>query len=391
MADIADITRIRQETHISLDIKMPEDKKQYDIDLSANRMNPDYFPFTVWAKLSREVISEKSRELMEISPTSGIYELRLAIANHLKSFRNMLVDPNQIVVGAGTEYLYGILVQLLGADKKYCIENPGYKKLVKIYSQYNIDCRFASMDENGVTVGELRKTDADIAHICPNHHFPTGIIMPASRRYEVLAWANEKNGRYIIEDDYDSEFHIGGKPIPTLFSIDACDKVIYMNTFSKSLSPTIRMSYMILPVPLANRFYKELSFYSCTVSNFEQYTLASFIGRGYFEKHINRMRLYYSRLRKQLMECFNRSELRRKCRVIECESGLHFLIKLDTALSEEEVEKRLDSKGIHLQKISDYCMVPDKNKEHYYIINYSNIDINNVEYAFSQIYECIRE
>ena len=147
-------------------------------------------------------MSTRSRELMKVSPTGGIYELRKAIAEYLKSFRGMLVDANQIVMGAGTEYLYGMLVQLLGNNREYCIENPGYKKLVQIYQQHQIICRYADMDEDGITVEGLRKSGADIAHISPGHHFPSGITMPAHRRYEVLAWANEKNGRYIIEDDY---------------------------------------------------------------------------------------------------------------------------------------------------------------------------------------------
>ena len=150
----------------------------------------------------------------------------------------MQVDPDQIIVGAGTEYLYGMLVKLLGKDKIYCIENPGYKKIRQIYESNGAQCIFSNMDASGILVEELEK--CDIAHISPTHHFPTGITMPVTRRYELLAWANEKEGRYIIEDDYDSEFRLNGKPIPSLQSIDACGKVIYMNTFSKSLTSTIR-------------------------------------------------------------------------------------------------------------------------------------------------------
>ena len=221
----------------------------------------------------REVMSNNQKELMTISPSSGVKELRKAIAEHLKSFRGMLIDPDQIIIGAGTEFLYGQIVQLLGNDKSYGIENPGYKKLATVYKQLHADCRFLSMDSEGVTLESLLGTKTEVAHICPNHHFPTGITMPASRRYEILGWANSGNGRYIIEDDYDSEFRLTGKPIPTLFSIDVNEKVIYMNTFSKSLSPTIRISYMVLPVHLANLFYKKMGQNSCTVSNFEQYTL----------------------------------------------------------------------------------------------------------------------
>ena len=385
VANINEMSRVPAGTSIKLDIKIPEKPAKFRFDLSNNKINSDNFPFSIWAKLLRETMSERSRELMEVSPTGGIYELRAAIADYLKSFRGMLVDPDQIVIGAGTEYLYGLLIQILGKNKKYCIENPGYKKLAQIYKQYHIECGFADIDDSGISVDSLHKSGADIAHISPNHHFPTGITMPANRRYEVLAWANEEAGRYIIEDDYDSEFRANGKPLPTLFSIDACEKVIYMNTFSKSLTPTIRISYMILPVHLANIFYSRLSFYSCTVSNFEQYTLASFIDRGYFEKHINRMRLYYIRQRKRLISCIENSNLKDKCEIIENESGLHFLLRLRTDIPDEVLKEKMKESGIKIQSLSEFYLSDKGAKEHYFIINYSNIDLNK----FTQVSEII--
>ena len=385
VANINEMSRVPAGTSIKLDIKIPEKPAKFRFDLSNNKINHDNFPFSIWAKLLRETMSERSRELMEVSPTGGIYELRAAIADYLKSFRGMLVDPDQIVIGAGTEYLYGLLIQILGKNKKYCIENPGYKKLAQIYKQYHIECGFADIDDSGISVDSLHKSGADIAHISPNHHFPTGITMPANRRYEVLAWANEEAGRYIIEDDYDSEFRANGKPLPTLFSIDACEKVIYMNTFSKSLTPTIRISYMILPVHLANIFYSRLSFYSCTVSNFEQYTLASFIDRGYFEKHINRMRLYYIRQRKRLISCIENSSLKDKCEIIENESGLHFLLRLRTDIPDEVLKEKMKESGIKIQSLSEFYLSDEGAKEHYFIINYSNIDLNK----FTQVSEII--
>ena len=385
VANINEMSRVPAGTSIKLDIKIPEKPAKFRFDLSNNKINPDNFPFSIWAKLLRETMSDRSRELMEVSPTGGIYELRAAIADYLKSFRGMLVDPDQIVIGAGTEYLYGLLIQILGKNKKYCIENPGYKKLAQIYKQYHIECGFADIDDSGISVDSLHKSGADIAHISPNHHFPTGITMPANRRYEVLAWANEEAGRYIIEDDYDSEFRANGKPLPTLFSIDACEKVIYMNTFSKSLTPTIRISYMILPVHLANIFYSRLSFYSCTVSNFEQYTLASFIDRGYFEKHINRMRLYYIRQRKRLISCIENSSLKDKCEIIENKSGLHFLLRLRTDIPDEVLKEKMKESGIKIQSLSEFYLSDEGAKEHYFIINYSNIDLNK----FTQVSEII--
>ena len=390
VAGIAGMTPVPKKASIRLDIKLPPVEQTYDIDLSNNQMNPDNFPFSVWAKLMRETISGRSDALMKPSPTGGIDELKTAIVEHLKSFRGMLVDPNQIVIGSGTEYLYSLIIQLLGRDKCYCIENPGYQKLSRIYRQHNITCRFAEMDENGITIDGLRKSGAQIAHISPTHHFPTGITMPASRRYEVLAWANEEEGRIIIEDDYDSEFRPNGKPIPPLFSIDACEKVIYMNTFSKSLASTIRISYMVLPAYLANRFYDQLSFYSCTVSTFEQYTLAAFIRQGYFEKHINRMRLYYSRQRKRVLDFIGKSELNRYCKIIENDSGLHFLLQIDTNQTDQQLKDRLGEKGIHVKTLSEYYVTADHPCSHMILINYSNIDTARLPDALDTICACIR-
>lgn len=372
----------RAELHY--DIELPK-KEEVFCDLAANGIPSENFPFSVWAKISREVMAEKKEELMEIAPVSGVWELREAIAGHLQSFRGMLVDPNQIVVGAGTECLYGFITELLGRDKKYTIENPGYQKLASIYQQREIICGYAPMDEKGVTVEGLQASATEVAHICPNHHFPTGITMPASRRYEVLSWANGKEGRYIIEDDYDSEFRVVGKPIPTLFSIDGCEKVIYMNTFSKSLTPTIRISYMVLPVHLANRFYETMSFYSCTVSNFEQYTLAQFIRQGYFEKHINRMRLYYGKQRRKIMETIEKSRLNTFCRIQENDSGLHFLVRLATAAADGRIVEEFAELGIKVRALSEYYVEGKEEKQHFFIINYSNLEVAKVREVIERL------
>ena len=359
---------------VSYDIHVPKSKEEYKYDLSNNGTDPANFPFSVWTKISRDVMSNRKNELMTISPSGGVRELREAIANHLNSFRGMLVDPDQIIVGAGTEYLYGIITQLLGKDKKYVIEDPGYKKLMKIYNQDGIDCRCAFMDNSGVMVSELERVEAQVAHICPNHHFPTGITMPVSRRYEILNWANENENRYIIEDDYDSEFRSVGRPVPTLFSIDGNEKVIYINTFSKSLTPTIRISYMVLPIHLINKFYETMSFYACTVSNFEQYTLAQFISNGYFEKHINRMRLFYKRQRESLIEAIENSTISNSCTVIDNDAGLHFLVKIDTKLDSKDLQQILLKEGIKISALADYYFIDKPKEKNLYIINYSMIN-----------------
>lgn len=365
------------------------DEEEYLFDFSSNSIESSNFPFSIWAKLTREVISLKQEQLLKTSFCGGVMELKTAIANHLRSFRGMSVDPDQIIIGAGTEYLYGLLIKLLGNDKKYCIENPGYTKLKKIYESNQVECCFARLDENGIRIEDLEKQDAKIAHISPNHHFPTGITMPVSRRYELLKWASESKDRYIIEDDYDSEFRQKGNPIPTMQSIDDIGRVIYMNTFSKSLTSTIRISYMVLPEQLANEFYKKLSFYSCTVSTFEQYTLAAFISQGYFEKHINRMRLHYGRKRTQILELMNQVFTKEQCTIIENDSGLHFILQLNTTKTDLQVKEILKKQKIKISSISDYEMNSQSQDTHQFILNYSGIDVKELQTALQKIRDCV--
>ncbi len=380
VSDLKNISSFNEEQKVTLNINLPK-KSDVFFDFSSNRTDAENFPFSIWAKLMRENMSIKEEALMQVSPAGGVRELREAIAKHLSSFRGMNIDPNQIVLGAGTEYLYGLLIKLLGDDKVYAVENPGYRKITQIYESSGVKVCRVEMDDSGVKVSQLRTKKAEIAHISPTHHFPTGITMPVKRRREMLEWADEEEGRYIIEDDYDSEFRLKGKPIPPLMNMDENGKVIYINTFSKSLASTIRISYMVLPEKLANEFYQRLYFYSNTISTFEQYTLAEFISRGYFEKHINRMRLHYGRRRKEILdiisETFDESELR----VIENDSGLHFILELSTLRSDREIEESLLEKGINISAVSDFEVSAQNADSHRFILNYSGLDIEGLKPA----------
>lgn len=354
-------------------------------DFAANHTAPENFPFTIWARLLRSVISEEKEALMTPSPSAGTARLRRAICAHLRAFRGMNAAPEQIIVGAGTEYLYSLLIQLFGAQRVYAVEDPGYRKISKIYGSHGVKCRHIPLDAGGVAMQELEASGADILHISPSHHFPTGIVTPVSRRYELLAWASKSDSRYIIEDDYDSEFRLEGRPVPTLSSIDVMEKVIYMNTFSKSLTPTIRISYMVLPEHLVRRFYEKLSFYSCTVSNFEQLTLASFIEEGYLEKHINRMRTFYRNRRDDILNAIAGSPLAARVRITEEDAGLHFLMKIDTKLTEQEFRREALSRGIRLAPLSDYYDDPDRAPVNTYIINYSDIQPERLKEAIEAL------
>lgn len=365
-------------------------RRQYVADFVSNRIKPEQFPFSVWSKLLRETILNRHEELLETPPWGGIQELRQAISGQLKEFRNMDVSAKQIIIGAGTEYLYGLLIQLLGRDRIYAVEDPGYHKIAKIYQNNDVQCRFIPVGKNGMDVNLLEESASHVAHISPSHHFPTGIVTPIGKRYELLGWATRKEGRYIIEDDYDSEFRLSGKPIPTLQSIDRSERVIYMNTFTKSLASTIRISYMVLPKHLLKEFEKRLSFYSCTVSNFEQYTLARFIEEGYFEKHINRMRTYYRRIRDELMAAIGGSPLASCCKITEEDAGLHFLLHINTELSDEELLKRTERAGIHLTGLSEYYYNPTQDvPAHTFIINYSGLSAGEIENVVKLFTKCI--
>ena len=356
-------------------------------DLSNNRVNVDNFPFSIWSRIMRKTMGEKQNLLLSPMKTEGVYELRRAISHHLSSFRGMAVSPSQIIVGAGTEYLYSLIIQLLGRDKLYALEDPGYMKLERIYNANGMRSIKVELDEKGLSLLSLEKSSADIAHISPNHHYPTGITMPLDRRYEILSWAAKEDERYIIEDDYDSEFRVSRNPVPTLYTLDTSGSVIYMNTFSKSLASTVRISYMVLPDSLAERFKDNFSFYSSTVSSFEQYTLASFIEEGFFEKHINRMRLYYIRQRQAVLSLLSSSLMKDKCSVIENDSGLHFILRLNTVLSDKEVKEILYREGIKISALSDYSR--SSSISHDFIISYSNLDMDAFKKALGILSEII--
>lgn len=371
-------------------VQLASGSSNYFADFTSNQTSSEHFPFSIWAKLTRELLAHNQQELLTNPPCGGILPLREAIAKHLKDFRDMTVAPEQIIIGAGTEYLYGLLIQLLGFDKRYAVEEPGYSKISQIYESHCISYNFAIMDSLGVKIEDLENQNIDIVHISPAHHFPIGTVMPISRRYELLGWAAKSNRRYIIEDDYDSEYRLNGQPIPTLQSIDVQEKVIYINTFTKTLASTIRISYVVLPKHLVNIFYSRMFFYSCTVSNFEQYILARFISEGYFEKHINRMRNYYRNKRDKLLHAIETSPLASYVTIFEEDAGLHFLLKINTKLSDKEFILKMEQTGIKLSSLSQYFQTSPKEVEHIFIINYSFVTEENMEKAIRMIYYALQ-
>ncbi len=345
------------------------------IDLTVNA--PEHFPFSVWSRLQRQVMLDLGEQLLSSMPNQGVFELRHAISAHLAAFRGMQVDPAHILIGAGGDFLCNLLLQLLGTDKIFAVEEPGYEKTRRIYQSGGARCIAAPMDGSGVIPQALGS--AQVLHISPSHHFPTGLVTPLHRRKELLRWASEGE-RYIIEDDYDSEFRFNERPVSAMYSLDRAGRVIYMNSFTKSLAPSIRISYLVLPPSLMQRFREKLGFYGCTVPSFEQYTLARFLQRGYFEKHINRLRRGYKLRRDQVVQVIRRCPFASRLTILEQDAGLHFLVRVDSHYSAQTLVDICRDFGIRVRSLQSYYHRPvDAGAEKCLLVNYSSLRPEKME------------
>lgn len=369
---------------------LPEEKrteeKNWLLDLKSGGRGTEGFPFSVWAKLMRRVLSDRGVDLMRATPHNGALELRRAIAEHLYRFRGLSVSPEQIVVGAGSEYLYNLAVQLLGQRRIYGVEDPGYPKASRIYQLNGAQCRSVPIDSQGVPPEALAESDVQVMHLSPSHQFPTGAVLPIARRQALLHWACQVGqDRYLIEDDYDSEFRFTGRPIPSLQSIDPAGRVIYMNTFSRSLAPSLRIGYMVLPTTLLDRYSKRLGFYACPVPAIEQYTLARFLFEGYFEQHVNRMRGFYRTRRDQVIAAIQKSALAERCRVWGQEGGLHFLLTLETTVPDMKLAQAAEGRGLRLSFVSDYSSFRERVQPHVLIMRYPGVEPDRLPQALDRL------
>lgn len=361
----------------------------YLVDLKANKNNMEMFPASTWYRMMRETLSYDTSRLLDTVPFNGLSELRVAIARYLLEFRGMTVSPDQIIIGAGTEYLYTRLIQLLGRNTHFAVEDPGYNKIRAIYRSNEVFYQAIPLDKDGIRMELLEASGCDVVHVSPAHHFPIGFVMPITRRLELLSWANAKKGRYIIEDDYDCEYRYHGIPVPPLYSIDVRQKVIYMNTFSKSIAPAVRISYMVLPEELMEKYISTMNFYSCSVSSFDQFTLAKFMDGGYLERHINRMKRFYVKQHNDFIETIRRSPLSGKTQIIEDAAGTHFLLKVQTELTDKELIQRLRERKILISCLSEYCEHDNPDYTATLIINYSGINIQQITYFVKTLDEIL--
>ena len=340
----------------------PEPRKETEeerTDLSRGRTEAERFPFSVWSRLLRTVMLEEGERLLLPTDSFGVYPLRLAIARYLYRMRGLQVLPEQILVGAGAEYLFQLCIQLLGRERIWGAGEPGYRGFEQVCRSMGAPFRGLPMDEEGIHPDALGRAGVSVVHLSPAHHFPTGIPTPPQRRRALLAYAAQVDG-YIIEDDYDSEFRRAGKPLPPLFSQDATERVIYCNTFTRTLAPSLRIGYLVLPLRLVEKFRERLGFYASTVPSFEQYTLARFLEEGYFEKHLNRMKKHYRQKAQALYALWEGSPLATCSKWIQTDSELHVLLQLQTHLSDEELRRRMRDLGYTIRLLSDFCSSPEE-------------------------------
>lgn len=328
----------------------------YRIDFSPRGIDLEGFPFSTWRKISRAVLRDEENEIFLKGDPQGDLPLREAIRAYLHAARGVNCDASQILIGAGNEYLLMLLSGLLGRDAGIAMENPTYRQACRVFGDMGHTVVPIGMDECGMRVKELLRCGDLVraAYVMPSHQFPTGIVMPVKRRQELLSWAESRKERYLIEDDYDSEFRFRGKPIPALQGLDRAGRVIYMGTFSKAIAPAIRVGYMVLPPELYERYQKQARFYSSTVSRVDQQILERFLSGGYFERHLNRMREIYKGKHDVLLQALRPFE---DTFEISGEfAGLHLLLRDKRGRSEEELTDRAARAGVRVYGLSRFMI-----------------------------------
>ena len=328
-----------------------KERAEVEFDFSPHAISMKDFPFSTWKRITRQILVDANSEMFALGQAQGDYELRSTISRYLHSARGVSCEPERIIVGAGNDYLLMLLEKILGRHVPIAMESPTYKRAYRVFQSFAYEIKAVPMDQNGIDVAELERSGAKAAYVMPSHQFPTGIVMPIGRRMELLKWAQKQEGRYLIEDDYDSEFRYKGKPIPALQAQDHSGKVIYIGTFSKSIAPAIRVSYMVLPLPLMEIYRENCGFYASTVSRIDQRILNEFIKSGSFERYLNKMRKIYREKHDFLLEQLRGME---RDFVISGENaGLHVLLKSKRGITEQALIEAALREKIRIYGISD--------------------------------------
>jgi len=352
---------------------------KYQYDFTPNGVDLNSFPYAVWRKLSKDVLSDDKTELFRLGNPKGEAGLRQVIAGYLYQARGVNCTPGQIIIGAGSDYMLMLLHTIIGNSRRVAFENPTYNHAFRIFRRLGFDTCTVDMDDSGMMPEELCKSEADTAYVMPSHQYPLGVVMPIKRRLKLLSWASEQEGRYIIEDDYDSEFRYKGKPIPALQGYDKRGKVIYLGTFSKSIAPAIRISYMVLPDQLRQEVEKAEAHINSSVSKVDQLILKRFISEGFYERHLNKTRALYKSRHDTLIGCLK--PLMKKCRISGEHAGVHLLLTFDDGRSEQEMIALALAQGIKVYGLSEYCIKPKKQYGTTLLLGYANMREEEIKAA----------
>ncbi|MBR3761476.1 MAG: PLP-dependent aminotransferase family protein [Lachnospiraceae bacterium] len=357
-------------------VKPDKAGEQYRIDFSTGAIDMNVFPFGTWRKLNKAVLSEDNGSLFALGDPQGEWELRQTIARYLHASRGANISPEQLIIGAGNEYLFMLLEKLLGRHRKLALEKPTYSKAYRSFQSFAYEISRIPMDKYGMDVKELRKSGAELAYVMPSHQYPTGVVMPIGRRQELLKWAGEVEGHYIIEDDHDSEFRYKGKPIPCLQSIDRHDKVIYIGTFSKAIAPAIRISFMALPQPLLQIYKENYQFFSSTVSRIDQRILQQFMEEGHFERHLNRMRKTYRVKHDEMLQLLK--PFYKKFIIQGENAGTYLTLKSKEGKTEAELIELARSVGVKVYGMSQYDGIEGE-EYHTVLIGFGGLSLKEIQ------------
>ena len=361
--------------------------KNYAIDFSLNGIDMEGFPLTTWKSVYKNTLSNYGQTLFALGPAKGEWLLRETISRYLHASRGVNCTTEQVIIGAGNDYLLILLEKILGNNRSVAMEDPTYKRAYRAFRSCNYEIRMIEMDRNGMRADCLKESGADIAYVMPSHQYPMGIVMPIGRRMELLNWATEGEERYLIEDDYDSEFRYKGKPIPSLQASDKHGNVIYIGTFSKSIAPAIRVSYMVLPQKLLEKYEENAQFLSSTVSRTDQMMLHEFISEGYFERHLNKMRKRYKAKHDTLLAELKPFE--QYFHVMGENAGLHILLQAKDNRLEVELVRLAEEADIRVYGLSETFICRTKPEEKATILlGYGGLSEEKIIEGIRKLKEC---
>lgn len=353
-------------------------------DFSPGKIDTESFPFAQWRKYAKDIMDDSSQHLLLLGHPHGDYELRQEISRYLYHSRGVDCTPEQVIVGSGTEQLMPLVIRILGTDAEYAIEDPGYPLTHHVFFHNNRKAIPIAVDEEGMDVSMLQRSEATVAYVTPSHQFPTGTVLSAARRTALLNWAASRNEHFIIEDDYDSEFRYSGRPIPSLQGMDKSGNVIYLSTFSKSLMPSLRIAYMVLPPILLDRYEKAFIHYAATVPRLDQHILARFMANGHFSRHLNRMRKIYKRKLQVLSEAL--LPYAPSVSFSGDEAGMHIILTVHTESAEAVLEETARKAKIRVYGVNEYRTSPVTGKPSF-LIGFGGLSTEAIKMAIERLME----